>query len=393
MATKVFSTKSLNFSTNSSRMKRWTPRYDSSVSMEERENGVKDECGVLFNEDLTKILSAPKNLETYKVPNGVKIICYNAFFGCNIKSIEFPPSLECIGWNAFYRCSNLTELILPRGLRSIEGEAFKGCESLHSLHIPENVIFVGPNPLVECTHVNLTCASPHFVMENNVLYNSDKSRVIAYCGTDEEISLPNSVTEIGRSAFSHSSLKKIVFPDNLIRVRSNAFYYSQKLQEVVMNDALQHIEGYTFCGCLQLSKITFSHKLTSISTTTFCECSSLKEVILPDEITDIGSDAFAKCSSLQKITLPQSLSGIGAKAFQSCTSLCAITIPANVVVIDEKAFRYCRQLREVRFERSYCEIGDRAFTGCDLSTIYVPKGSARLKAQFSHLISIIITES
>ena len=87
------------------------------------------------------------------------------------------------------------------------------------------------------------------------------------------------------------------------------------------------------------------------------------------------------------------LSGIGEKAFQSCTSLCEITIPANVVIIEDKAFRYCRQLREIRFERTYCEIGDRAFTGCDLSTIFVPKGSARLKAQFSHLASIIITES
>ena len=393
MATKVFSTKSLNFSTNSSRMKRWTPRYDSSVSMEERENGVKDEFGVLFNKDLTKLLSAPKDLETYKVPNGVKVICYDAFFGSNIRSIELPLSLECIGWNAFYRCYNLAELILPYGLRSIEGEAFIGCSSLHRLHIPKNVSFIGPNPIAECMYINITCDSPNFVVENNVLYNRDKSKVIAYWGSEDEINLPNTVTEIGRSAFSHSSLKKIVFPYNLIRVRSNAFYYSRQLQEVVMNDTLQCIEGYTFCGCSQLSKIEFSHRLTSISTTTFCECSSLKEVVLPDEITNIGSDAFEKCSSLQKITLPKSLSGIGEKAFQSCTSLCEITIPANVVIIEDKAFRYCRQLREIRFERTYCEIGDRAFTGCDLSTIFVPKGSARLKAQFSHLASIIITES
>jgi hypothetical protein len=142
--------------------------------MEERENGVKDEFGVLFNKDLTKLLSAPKDLETYKVPNGVKVICYDAFFGSNIRSIELPLSLECIGWNAFYRYYNLAELILPYGLRSIEGEAFIGCSSLHRLHIPKNVSFIGPNPIAECMYINITCDSPNFVVENNVLYNRDK---------------------------------------------------------------------------------------------------------------------------------------------------------------------------------------------------------------------------
>lgn len=368
----------------------WTPRYNSKVSMEDREKGIRDEFDVLFSEDHTRLLDAPKNLETYIVPEGTKVICFDAFFGCNIMSIELPSTLECIGWNAFYHCSNLKEVKLPKGLRRLEGEAFVGCTSLSELHIPENVSFIGPNPIRECGYVNLTCDSPNYIVEDETLYNSDMTSIIAYWGKKTELFIQNSVEKVERSAFCFcESLRKVVFSKNTKEVSSNAFYYCQNLEEVIMSDSLTTLDQFVFCGCKNLSKITFSSNLTRIFCGTFCECTSLRNLILPNNIIEIWSDAFANCTTLQTIMLPQKLIQISDKAFQSCTSLRSITFPPNLRIISEKAFRYCRSLSEVWFMGDCPQIGDRAFLGCNIDFVHIKQESASYFKKYFPLGNIV----
>ena len=60
----------------------------------------------------------------------------------NLKSIKLPKSIRRIGYEAFYYCESLKELIIPNGVTSIQNGAFSyiGCESIT---IPENVIDFG----------------------------------------------------------------------------------------------------------------------------------------------------------------------------------------------------------------------------------------------------------
>ena len=129
------------------------------------------------------------------------------------------------------------------------------------------------------------------------------------CSSLADISLPASLTSIGKYAFNGcTSLSKITLPDTLTSIGGAAFY-----------------------GCTSLAEITLPASLTSIGGSAFNSCSLLTRVINLEntKVTSIGNYAFNGCSSLSKITLPDTLTSIGEAAFQHCSSLQYIRIEAT----------------------------------------------------------------
>ena len=81
-----------------------------------------------------------------------------------------------------------------------------------------------------------------------------------------------------------------------------------------------------FFGCKSLKSITIPDSVTSIGHEAFSWCSSLKSITIPDSVTNIGWYAFYHCTSLTSITIPASVTLIGSLIFDSCTSLKNVTI-------------------------------------------------------------------
>lgn len=80
------------------------------------------------------------NMTSVKMPEGLKTIEYQAFAGCNgLTSVTVPDSVTSIVGGAFGGCSSLTSLILPDGLTSIGGSAFSGCSSLTDITLPNGI--------------------------------------------------------------------------------------------------------------------------------------------------------------------------------------------------------------------------------------------------------------
>lgn len=353
-------------------------KYNSEITSEDRAYSIKDECGVEFNKSKTKIIDAPREIEYYEIPRGVKIIGFSAFMFCgNLKEIKIPDTVECIGWNAFCDCRSLERIEIPNSVVRIEGEAFRACTLLKHLHIPYNTRFIGPNPIANCPNSYLTSSSPYYVVENCTLFNKNKTTIISYWGDENDYHVPNNVYRIMRSAFNHcSSIQRVYFSDKLQYVDNNAFYYCQNLEEVYMNDSLENIDSFAFCGCHNLKKIDFSSNIKQIDVSVFSECIALEKVELPQNVTKIYYDAFKGCEALEKVILPQNLTYIGGQAFQSCKSLEEISFPGNLKKIAEKAFRFCNNLRELWFYGT-CppEIGERAFRACHIEYIHVLENS------------------
>ncbi len=68
------------------------------------------------------------------IPNTVKSIGSNAFYGCKgLVSVALPEGLETIGYSAFYYCDNIEKVIIPSTVKVIDERAFKGCEALISI--------------------------------------------------------------------------------------------------------------------------------------------------------------------------------------------------------------------------------------------------------------------
>lgn len=195
-------------------------------------------------------------LMTVKLPKSVKYIDL-AFNNCRqLRSVEMPENLICVGdtadwnWNkdggAFGNCTNLEEIIF-HNCEKIGGKAFYQCNSLQEITLPKNLKHIG-------------------------------SYAFNYCNQLKDIILPNEVETIGEHAFEFCyNLSSVQFPPSLKRIEANAFY----------------------C-CISLSSINLPG-LTSISNNTFYGCSDLTEVKLPSTLERIGDNAFSYCFNLNKV--------------------------------------------------------------------------------------------
>ena len=94
--------------------------------------------GVLFNKDLTTIITFPrgKTFKEYKIPNNVKTIDSGAFWGCSsLQEIAIPDGVRAIEDEAFSFCTSLQSIRIPKSVTEINDWVFRGCTALRSIHI------------------------------------------------------------------------------------------------------------------------------------------------------------------------------------------------------------------------------------------------------------------
>ena len=180
-----------------------------------------------------------------------------------------------------------------------------------------------------------------------------------YCRELTSITIPNSVTSIGGSAFTGcTSLKSIVVEsDNSVydsRSNCNAIIETDTntlilgCKNTIIPNSVTSIGGYAFRDCRGLTSITIPDSVTSIGEGAFNSCTGLTNIIIPDSVTSIGAGAFGSCSGLTSITIPNSVTSIDSVTFEDCSSLTSITIPNSVTSIGAYAFRGCTDLTSIQ---------------------------------------------
>ena len=247
---------------------------------EELKEAFVDEWGVKYSKDGRKLLKAPYELNgTYSIRKGTKIICdwafgWSKFIGCRsltslvipdgvtsigksafsgceyLSSIVIPDSVTSIGDMAFCGCSSLTRLVIPGSVSGIGFSAFENCKSLRSIVIPESVVNLNGNPFCRWDG-ELKCLSPYFIYDNKVLFNKDKSKIIAFRDKNTtSYVIPDSVSCIGIGAFAYcKSLTSIVIPDSVTRIGGIAFLFCESLSNIVIPDSVTCIEKRAFAFC------------------------------------------------------------------------------------------------------------------------------------------------
>ena len=334
-------------------------------------SGCSSLCSVVIPNGVTRIgdcaFQLCSSLTSFVIPDGVTSIGKSAFNSCSsLRSVVIPNSVTSIGNRAFGLCKSLTNIVIPDSVTTIGGSAFSGCKSLSSVVIPESVVNLKGNPFCRWNG-ELKCLSPYFIYDNKVLFDKDKSKIIAFRDKNTtSYVIPDYVTSIGDSAFSDcSSLFDIVIPDSVNSIGNDAFWCCSSLRSVVISDSVTSIGDGAFLGCSDLADIVIPNSVTNIRDWAFFGCSSLSDIVIPDSVTSIGNRAFAYCKSLRSVVIPDSVTNIDAWAFSDCESLRSVVISDGVTSIGESAFSGCSSLSDIVIPDSVTSIGDGAFKGCN----------------------------
>ena len=288
------------------------------------------------------------------------------------------------------------------GVRKIPDGAFKNCESLISVIIPDSVSVIGDYAFFGCPAL-------------------------------ESITIPSSVNNIGEYSFGHEdegyvghdySYEKfdvIGYKVKVINFTGSLFeWYDKQWFPGLVSSSYD-----LYIGDTKITDVVIPNYYTSLGDCLFFGCASLKSVEIPEGVTSIGLGAFYDCPALSSITIPSSLTDIGDNAFGvgnrdiyghitaesrpayssnirainylgtieqwidkqwytdsvSCIYklylneqlVTDIVIPDNVTSINDSLFRGCFSLETIILSEGVTRIGSYAFDNCiELTSITIP---------------------
>ena len=242
----------------------------------------------------------------YSSGNCIIDSAYNSLIvGCKNSIIPNDGSIKSIGRGAFYRCSKLTNIVIPEGVVTIGEDAFSYCNNLETISIPNSLTTVEE-------HAFLGCNKLKYEVIDNALY------------------------------LGNNSNKYFILIDVMDKSPSD---YSINSNVIIIYDS-------AFKDCYNLKSVTLPNSLTSIGCEAFCNCTSLSNIIFPESIKTISRGAFQNCRSLLSIVLPDGLGSIDDYTFAGCCNLSSIVIPKSVHSVEIDAFSGCDKLTDVYYKGS-----------------------------------------
>lgn len=325
----------------------------------------------------------------------VEITYMNTYsYGTYKGNLTIPSELDGkkvrrIGEYAFRNCNTLYSLTIPEGVTTIKRYAFMSSTALQSISFPSSIKDIAPNAFDDTPfYKNLPDGIAVF---GGCLYKNIGNSIV-------DVVVPKGVLSIAENAFKNAkSLRTVSLPEGLLEISDLAFYGCSSLVSVSMPSSVKSIGMAAFSGCTNLSDIKIPAGMVSLGRESFSSCKSLASIDIPEGIEEIPDQAFYQCSTLENITLPNSLKAIGIFAFDGCKKLsslqipngvtsigdCAfsssgietIALPDSVMTLGGSAFSNCSKLQEIRLSQSLRLINMSTFSGCkNLKSIVIPEG-------------------
>ena len=207
----------------------------STIELSSTSKNLKLVDGNLYSYDGKRFIKYMGTSKTFTVPEGVETLVSR----CITKS--------------------MTTLNLPSTLKVIEGWSLESMSGVNLLNIPASVTTMYTYSFHANTKLRVAEGNATYKSIDDVLIlNKAGTKVIMASRNATTYNIPNTVTEIGKSAF----------------------YY-----------------------CSKMTSITIPDSVTTIGAGAFEGCSSLTEITIPQSVTSIGSDAFVYCGKLMAINI------------------------------------------------------------------------------------------
>ena len=329
--------------------------------------GVLNDVDFLF---IYRMMPNLKNLDIAEV--NITALPIQAFYkSTNVENLILPNTLITIGEEMFYQ-SKLKTVVIPANATTIGNSAFEQCASLISIDIPANVETIGTAVFWGCSSL-ATVTFENGSQLKTIGGGSSYYGAFSYCTALTSIEIPASVETIEAAAFKGcSSLATVTF-ENGSQLKTigggssyyGAFSYCTALTSIEIPASVETIEAAAFKGCSSLATVTFENgsQLKTIGGGSsyygaFSDCTALTSIEIPASVETIKASAFKGCSSLATVTFEngsqlKTIEGgyPSSGTFADCTALTSIEIPASVETIEAAAFKGCSSLATVTFEK------------------------------------------
>ena len=308
----------------------------------------------------------------------------------NLTEVILPASLKTINENAFYKCSNLKTVNSLAEVISIKDSAFDRCTSLENIKAVkgiENVgeyAFGGCNKLKEITIVGGDISERAFSgcsgLENVNILEGTKSigdKAFYKCYGLTEINIPKGIKQMGHWTFEEcTNLQTVTFEEDIVTMGCSTFYKCSNLERVNIPIGVKTAYHSAFAFCSKLKSIDIAED-ELIADNSFDCCTELETVNI-HKFTDVGEEAFATCKKLKEINAKEGIGNVSNSAFRNCYALEEIDIKGEQ--IGNYAFSTCELLKKVNIP-NVTNVGGSAFSGCiSLNTIDIPQGVTQINA-------------
>ena len=185
-----------------------------------------------------------------------------------------------------------------------------------------------------------------------------------------DLVIPNSVKEIGRSAFNGCTgfNGTLTLSNKLETIGSYAFNNCSGFTgSLILPNSLTTIGKIAFFGCKGFKDLTLSKALSVIPEMAFCNCTSLTgDLVIPNSVKEIGNSAFDSCSGFNgTLTLSNKLETIGSAAFLNCSGFTgSLILPNSLTTIGKMAFQECEGFTELTLSNALSVIPTQVFNRC-----------------------------
>ena len=305
----------------------------------------------------------------------------------DVKRVVIEEGITSIGYQGFMGFQ-MTEIILPDSMTTIEDQAFRDCTALQTVSVSANSKLQS----VDCGAFNDTpwmASRP----EGATYFGKLLYRYIGGDGADVIVS--EQTLYIADEAFSKSGVKTVILPESLQQMGRSVFSGCEQLVHATLPDSLTTVPPSTFYGCTSLTGVTFGKCVTELEQSVFSRCTALETLEIPETVKAIDGGVFAYCTSLKSMALPEHLTEVPDSIFEGCSALTSVTLSSNIIKINRDAFKGCgftsfqvppnvtyiydnvfqdcKNLQNITFGNKLYYIGDYAFKNCTaLENLYIP---------------------
>lgn len=363
------------------------------VTQQDLDEGIWDaEHKGLYSKDGKRFLQyiRPKSLEwgvpdTFQLKSGVEVICEKAFeqYHSPLTSFVIPDSVVAIGTEAFQQMrlpqhANFTitkglkyigrsilgsyhgilNLIIEEGIKEIDLSYILNCAPAVTLYLPSTLESIGDNGLGEVDnteHIHLAEGNKHFCLENGVLYNYDKTRLLRCPVTKRgELVIPEGVTTIGANAFRLSGYKysidaepdpklSVILPQSLTTIKKGAFQ-STWMELLFIPANVSEIEEGAFDPSIHLSiEVSPDNECFEVCNKLLIDKKKKKvlhamgnQIRIPDGIMEIADYAFYNVTA-KRIVIPEGVTRVGVNNISLNTTR-KISLPSTLKEISGNSF-------------------------------------------------------